>query len=529
MLTYENDDGGIHSDASDLDGRLHNAASGIYNNGECVIKDTRAYTSFRNMGINTQACHNKAVANTPYHVDAQMMHPSIANCHRISQTSTDKRNKKEILDTWVKQRIKISTLERELQSLYSKSTLHEAIRDADPTYTITQSPKLDHTINSEMGALNETIQGIRDKVIKFIVTVKAPQEGYTYVENLKSTMETIQSEIEVFKNKSKSSPERPPMAVHTITSGQYSLDSDLKGGNNDTTTTGLLPEVVSFQKYLAKNGGHYGGWDDQAHSIFMKYRIKFGISGASESSLRDHEGWFNGYTNHLEAQKNAIFKWRQQKRMAIKNIQESLVCSKQGKEITVLINSEKEAENRERKQEMLQKWKNEKSRQKAEYEQKARIQKQKDQENDLLKSHAEKSKAKKLIGEYYEKKAKDEELRKKWEKEVAILCQQNSKACNNGIKETQERFLQRDKAIAQKRIDLKQEKALRFERQKQRIDLSKQQVYVSKDPNRLLQPTKVYINHMTARNQQRGEDNVASSFRVNTIPRRLIPAWRVEM
>ncbi|KAH6577353.1 hypothetical protein BASA50_001856 [Batrachochytrium salamandrivorans] len=512
MLTYENDDGGIHSDASDLDGRLHNAASGIYNNGECVIKDTRAYTSFRNMGINTQACHNKAVANTPYHVDAQMMHPSIANCHRISQTSTDKRNKKEILDTWVKQRIKISTLERELQSLYSKSTLHEAIRDADPTYTITQSPKLDHTINSEMGALNETIQGIRDKVIKFIVTVKAPQEGYTYVENLKSTMETIQSEIEVFKNKSKSS-----------------LDSDLKGGNNDTTTTGLLPEVVSFQKYLAKNGGHYGGWDDQAHSIFMKYRIKFGISGASESSLRDHEGWFNGYTNHLEAQKNAIFKWRQQKRMAIKNIQESLVCSKQGKEITVLINSEKEAENRERKQEMLQKWKNEKSRQKAEYEQKARIQKQKDQENDLLKSHAEKSKAKKLIGEYYEKKAKDEELRKKWEKEVAILCQQNSKACNNGIKETQERFLQRDKAIAQKRIDLKQEKALRFERQKQRIDLSKQQVYVSKDPNRLLQPTKVYINHMTARNQQRGEDNVASSFRVNTIPRRLIPAWRVEM
>ena len=39
----------------------------------------------------------------------------------------------------------------------------------------------------------------------------------------------------------------------------------------------ILVEVQAFQDYLAKFGGHYGGWDDLSHAAFIKVRERHGV------------------------------------------------------------------------------------------------------------------------------------------------------------------------------------------------------------------------------------------------------------
>ena len=36
-------------------------------------------------------------------------------------------------------------------------------------------------------------------------------------------------------------------------------------------------EVIEYQTFLAKYGGHYGFWDDASHFAFLKLRGKFGV------------------------------------------------------------------------------------------------------------------------------------------------------------------------------------------------------------------------------------------------------------
>lgn len=56
-----------------------------------------------------------------------------------------------------------------------------------------------------------------------------------------------------------------------------SCSSRISATTLTTSSSGLLPQVIEFQNYLAKHGGHYGGWDDLSHAAFVRIREKLGV------------------------------------------------------------------------------------------------------------------------------------------------------------------------------------------------------------------------------------------------------------
>ena len=55
--------------------------------------------------------------------------------------------------------------------------------------------------------------------------------------------------------------------------------SSLKGPSSKIdqglTERNVMPEVVEYDQFLKRNGGSRGGWEEDAHAVFLKLRAKY--------------------------------------------------------------------------------------------------------------------------------------------------------------------------------------------------------------------------------------------------------------
>ncbi|CAG5122460.1 unnamed protein product, partial [Candidula unifasciata] len=186
-----------------------------------------------------------------------------------------------------------------------------------------------------------------------------------FVEKLKSMMEEIEEAIHSFKEQHRIKYDDLMRSEKTLYLELQQLERKFEAWNQATRTDNvasqaasskiptivsdiskdLPPEVVAFDKFVQQSGGHQGGWDEQDHQTFLRYRnmykgrivfldhVKPLLPLHTETEIREHEAWFQEYTFLYESKKYAVKKWREKKEEdkedAISQVQSQLESQKE--------------------------------------------------------------------------------------------------------------------------------------------------------------------------------------------------------
>ncbi|KAJ3081770.1 hypothetical protein HK102_002141 [Quaeritorhiza haematococci] len=313
-------------------------------------------------------------------------------------------------------------------------------------------------------------------------------------------------------------------------------------GGKDKSGTGVLPEVIAFHAFLAKNGGHYGGWEELNHRDFVKLWQKYKIhdekfiercvsqllGSMTYAAVEAHERWYQEYTKLLDAKKLAIERWREQKAKRVAETTQLFDHELSIQEKNIKENAEKDRERREQMKRDIEKWKEEQKLQEDKREQerkKAELRRQQIAE----KKRQEQEELRQKVNQYIEQRqtkmaeaariALELERRKK-SKEVAQFSQEELR-----------RLQQRDLSIVEKKREALSAKAKAEEMKRKRLEKIIQQVEikVTRDPERLLQPTEGFKKRLEALHEEVGHEGVKNNFAQQApviMPRRQIPTWR---
>ncbi|KAJ3024704.1 UNVERIFIED_CONTAM: hypothetical protein HDU68_007862 [Siphonaria sp. JEL0065] len=191
----------------------------------------------------------------------------------------------------------------------------------------------------------------------------------------------------------------------------------------------ILSEVKTFQDYLVRHGGYYGGWDDLSHAAFMKLRQKYGandarflascvssIPGIGFKDAQDHETWYRKFKTLLDAKKEAIRLWKEQKAAAALKAEQELEKTKETCKDVSAMKLELEIEAREKSKRELALWKekqqkivNERKEREREHKEKLAQEHERWREkNEILKEKVQQHSREKALQEAIEKQLLEE-------------------------------------------------------------------------------------------------------------------------
>ncbi|KAL2916360.1 hypothetical protein HK105_204116 [Polyrhizophydium stewartii] len=440
------------------------------------------------------------------------------------------RAKKDAANTWAKLRAKCALHERELASMQSKASLREMLAeaaDAEPSIDWDAVLKAEH-----IDILKRLMESIESSVIVF------KSQNRASFEELLAQERSLALEIKAAEERIQSWDAAPTEVAPPISSSQAAnlpheaLEHPVRV---DMQQPGLLPQVVEFQNYLARHGGHSGGWDDLSHAAFVKYRTKYGacdgrfvqacldrIPGATEQGIASHEGWFCGYVARLSAKKRAIDAWRQRKKDAAHRIGAMIERDIHESAKQTHKDSGKALERREQQKEALRRWQEEKERRQHELEWEAELKARRERE-EVQRRRERQIKNKRIVSVYIQQRQEEKEQSKHWE-EMAAAIKASYPA---DWKENYERLLKRDQDLVEKRrLAIKRKKAEK-QAHRAKLDAVKPLVLAERDPDRVMRPTAGVQNRVAAMCEPDVPRFIASKFAVHLMPRRSVPSWRV--
>ncbi|TPX35232.1 hypothetical protein SmJEL517_g02304 [Synchytrium microbalum] len=490
------------------------------------------------------------------------VHP--AKIKAMTPDTLKSKEKREWMDTLIKLRSRIQALQRDVWISTSRTAhLKEELQVVD--YTV-----VDAMVEDEKRKMITNIRRIRDMVIALVGHVKHVTGGNTYIEQLKSLMEGIESALLAFKEVQRDKFERllldekrlqselasheerimawdtheeasRPDTSHDVSEKSAKLVSKIKASLLDSQ--GSLPEVAVFQEYVAKHGGHYGGWDDLTHSAFVKLYKKHqssnlkmveavmsNIPGISVEVAMTHHRWYSKYIELLEARKMALQRWKEQKNACLQIIIYALKVSQvQGIELSTEHDTrslerdrEEEARMRETKRKEIEEWKVARQK-KQEEEERDRDAAAKRAADEAAKQKKHQEKIKVLVLERAHTKMLEEEQRKRVAEEAEKLKRSQSTLTEEELK----RLQLRDKEVLARRKELQDRKKREEEEKEKRLDKLRAsiEVHVLRDPERLLRPTEGFLKKHEKKEDE-GPDLGQSVFHGVAIPRRHVPNWR---
>jgi hypothetical protein len=238
---------------------------------------------------------------------------------------------------------------------------------------------------AEKHELQEQIQKVRANVSKLHRTLANVKATPQYVEQVKVTMEDIESSVLAFKEKQRKIYEEllneEEVTVQEITAFEKKMDSWTKADDNDQTDLGdrALPKahvkvsesmpsaVVAFEKFLQSSGGHTGEWDEYDHQIYLKFHLRHRdldslmedlahqLPARTSEDLKDHHEWYMKYKTLLHEKKVAIAQWKEKKKAVKKEAAVDTVDD--DKEKKDALQKKQLEKQRELKQAKLQQWK----------------------------------------------------------------------------------------------------------------------------------------------------------------------------
>lgn len=292
-------------------------------------------------------------------------------------------------------------------------------------------------------------------------------------------------------------------------------------------------EIKDFNKFLEETGGHCGGWKEGDHLFYLKIIAKHKLEETadiindhlpdiSKEEVLEHDQWYKKYVELKAKYKSAINDWRskqnqqnQKKVTSLTNVENSMEIKSKNKTVRIPSESEKQK---------IKEWK----------------------VHQFLKK--EKELEEKRVQEML-KKEKEEKRRKKQAEQRAIIdhyrkekaeCEQALAAAREAqkLQEMREIAARANQMIKQYRIEdrkfIEKMKERRHLAQKHVVlPPAKSMVEAERDPNRLLQPTHVWLCRARARRQseqlekQEEEEAFPSApVTVFTVPKLKVPTWR---
>lgn len=464
------------------------------------------------------------------------------------KTKTDQARKGETLRELQKLNVQIAALEREKAThIYSKrSDFREDFSQLEET-----DSKSNNERKTEKIKLKQQLEKISHMVKRFHMELRDIKPTPEFVEKLKIIMEEIEGTINAFKEQQRKQYEELMRDEKTTTQEIQALERKFEAWNQlpepavtkkpqqkplasaRDITKDLPPEVAQFEKFLEQTGGVRGGWDEYDHQTFLKFRLRhngkpifvqhalIAIPTRTEEEIRDHEDWYKSYLSLNEIKKESIKKWRQKKEE-----EKDDVISKVDQELENE-NAEDE-EKQKKKQEVIQAEKRERFKQLNAY----RVQKELERaqaEERKLRAELEKAKqkederkrqieVKQKVEEFKQQKQEEENIRKLEEElwERVQKEEQKQIAAKELVK-----FRERDKQTVLQRLASQKAKEEEQKEKEKRLEKLRGQVEVevSRDPNRLLQPTAGWVS----RTKEKGPTGNGPLLH---IPHRAVPSWR---
>ncbi|XP_039614883.1 coiled-coil domain-containing protein 112-like [Polypterus senegalus] len=412
--------------------------------------------------------------------------------------------------------------------------------------------KLTSSRNTEKIKFQQQLAKIHNIVKRFQSQLKDVKPTPEFLEKLREVMEEAENSInalkeeqrkiyeELMKQEKCSSQEvialEKRIEMWTVSTGPISKKPPspaLPKLSAASTNEDLPSEVTDFEKFLHKTGGRQGGWDDYDHQNFLKIWTKHNgkksymeeallyLPGRTQEEIKQHEDWYQEFLFLEERKKEAIQLWKskknQEKEKFLKQ-QEKLEDLKTQKELARVEAYRKKLEQeKEDKQAKLQEWKKKKELELAAEEEKqcqAEVQKRR-----KIKEEQQRQLEVKAIVETYARQKKEEEMHERLKQEVQEQSEreERQRLSARAIVKFRERDMQK---VFEKVLEKHSKEEEEHEREK-KIAKVKQKVeaHVTKDPDRLLKPTKGWKEHVKVIGPTGGGPALY-------MPHRAIPNWR---
>ncbi|XP_046403478.1 coiled-coil domain-containing protein 112-like [Ischnura elegans] len=304
----------------------------------------------------------------------------------------------------------------------------------------------------------------------------------------------LKAEVDKFSNAMENYEKPEEIRITPVPSLKSQFDSDMR-----------CEEIVKFENYLTNNGGHFGGWDEEDHLVFVqirqKYRQKLLFVKAvqnrfprlTEDSVLKHEKWYAQYLKLREKQRSAIRKWRAEKEQERSKKRFSAVKP------TARTAEDDLVERLERKQK-LEEWKRRKMEEKKlNEEERQRIRQWKAQKEYERKQLQD---LKRAAVEVYKKEKMYKQSAHLMLQELKELKEREEKAAQanmllKSFRQQDETYIERRRLYTSQKLKNKENEANKWRLIGRRVSTS-----VERDPDRLLQPTLAWKDRLMSKSAE---------------------------
>ncbi|XP_076010365.1 coiled-coil domain-containing protein 112 [Genypterus blacodes] len=410
---------------------------------------------------------------------------------------------------------------------------------------------LEEERNTERTNLQKQLVNINNGMRKFkkqLIDVKPTPE---LIEKLKQIMSEVEISINDMKMKQRSCFEELLKEERTcrqeinacekkIENWSLAVKSDHKLPSAATVKTKALSvsrdlpaEVRAMEAFIQKTGGPYGGWDQFDHQAFLKVWTKHGgrqayraeaklyLPGKTLQDIQQHEDWHQELIHLQDKKREAIQRWKtckQQQRQTRLEEEAAEVDRREKEEAKRQAQQKKTEEERKEAARRLEQWKEEKRR-KEEQEEGQRLAEEEHKRRQAKNERQRQLEVKLTVEEQLRLKREEEEEqeRRKRDDEQREMDKKRKESAK-GIK----RFLERDVFKVEVKVLEKQLKEQQEEERQNRIAATlreKVEGHISRDPSRLIRPTKGWEERMKHVGSS-GGGPVLQMFH------RAVPTWR---
>ncbi|KAJ3187490.1 hypothetical protein HDU85_006781 [Gaertneriomyces sp. JEL0708] len=469
-----------------------------------------------------------------------------------------KQSCRRTLQGYLNHQTKRQLIERELEALTTKPTVYD-----DIAHTIGD---LERSFYDEQKTLEQAVYkkvaSIRSSVRSLCELVGHPEPGHTYIERLKRTMSDIERDLLLFKNAESTSFEELQVRERQLTRDIASANAKMEAWEtivNEPPSQegrkkairqkpshlyngdGLLPDVVAYQNYLARYGGHTGGWDEQMHRVWLKLRQSYEarydeflracvarIPGISLEEAIVHEEWYTGFCEVTDAKKRAIERWRKRKEeLAAKSSSETGKAGHAEDATARAVQNERDQQEREQKKREVEEWKARKHAEQENAERRKREKERRQQDEQQGWREKQAMRRTQVAAEASRRREREERIKAEREAHEQLqkrLWSETSKLQAERLAQKNADLLHRRHALLEKQQQAEEEKQRRLERLKELFKPPE----VEKDPARVLRSTQAF-QHKREKGELEQTEAVRCKFTPAALPRRHVPLWRQGM
>ncbi|CAD5117223.1 DgyrCDS6018 [Dimorphilus gyrociliatus] len=370
-------------------------------------------------------------------------------------------------------------------------------------------------------SLKEIIEDIENEISNIKLAQRQKYENLVKEEKLSETeVSAIERRIETWTSTSK-----PDQNLKECNKQSFS--------NWETRTDGLLPEIINYNKFIQESKGIRGGWDEYDHGLFLRFRNKHNakisfvadllpsIPTRTEEEIFEHEKWYKKLCILNDEKKRAIHSWKKKKEEEqnenLRKLQREREKNNE-KDIDSIQKQKRESDIDKKLK--INAWRMDKELQRAENEEKLLKERLYEARQEQIRLNEQRKKKNQLLEYKQQKFELEQEMKRIKDLEDSVINEEKRFEASEKIAYFQQRDMKKVKMNVDKKNQSTYEAQI-AEQRKREIVRRQAGVNASRDPSRLLQPTKIWEERERQKHETKSNPTVNFS-----IPHRAVPSWR---